>query len=164
MDDELVDIARFETPVEAHLAKLRLDEAGVLAFVIGENLGGLRVFGVGGDAVRVQVRAADAARATEVLARVRKELDESFDPDVEEAEPDAVEPSPDGAAGADELVEVVATAAPEPERDAGRAACPACGGARVERVPDPAARGLRRLFDRSGRRCGRCGHRWSASC
>ncbi len=144
MSDELVDIAWFDTPIEARLAKMRLDGEGILAFVIGEHLGGMNVFGfAGGEGVRIQVRPEDAERAAGILERAAdergEEAGEETVPPFDHADEDVIDT---GAAAAGER-------------------CPACGSPLVERRRDPEARGwLSRLLGRSGRVCRRCGHSW----
>ena len=65
--DELVTVARFIDPVAAEFARSRLEADGLACFVQGIGLGSLlptaTVF-----PILLQVRAADAARAEEILA------------------------------------------------------------------------------------------------
>jgi hypothetical protein len=68
VSDELVTIATFETPVEAELAKLRLEGEGVLCFVHGAHVAGMQMFGLSLGGVALQVRPADADQALEILA------------------------------------------------------------------------------------------------
>ncbi len=60
----LVTVGRFESPVEAQIAKGMLESAGVECFLVGENVNNLL-----GAAfrVRVQVRVEDEATALELL-------------------------------------------------------------------------------------------------
>lgn len=67
MSDELVTIATFETPVEAELARLRLEGEGVLCFVHGAHVAGMQLFGLSLGGVLLQVRPADAEQALEIL-------------------------------------------------------------------------------------------------
>jgi hypothetical protein len=65
--DELVTVARFIDPVAAEFARSRLEADGLTCFIQGIGLGSLlptaTVF-----PILLQVRAADAARAIEILA------------------------------------------------------------------------------------------------
>ena len=66
--DRLVTIATYWSPVEANLARNALDAAGVRAILVGEETVGMAwhlTNAIGG--VKVQVRSADADRATELL-------------------------------------------------------------------------------------------------
>jgi len=67
--DDLVTIGRFIDPIAAEFARSRLDADGLTCFVQGGGLGSLlptaTVF-----PILLQVRAADADRATEILAEV----------------------------------------------------------------------------------------------
>jgi hypothetical protein len=61
----LATVRRFESPVEAQIAKGMLESAGVECFLVGENVNNLL-----GAAfrVRLQVRVEDEAEARELLA------------------------------------------------------------------------------------------------
>jgi Putative prokaryotic signal transducing protein len=61
----LATVGRFESPVEAQIAKGMLESAGVECFLVGENVNNLL-----GAAfrVRLQVRVEDEAEARELLA------------------------------------------------------------------------------------------------
>ena len=65
--DDLVTIGRFIDPIAAELARSRLESDGLICFVQGGGLGSLlptaTVF-----PIRLEVRAADAGRAAEILA------------------------------------------------------------------------------------------------
>jgi len=67
--DDLVTIGRFIDPIAAELARSRLESDGLTCFVQGGGFGSLlpttTVF-----PILLQVRAADAALATEILAEV----------------------------------------------------------------------------------------------
>ena len=68
MSDELVTIARFETGVEAHEARIVLEDEGIDCLIADEvtaNLALPGALGIGG--IRLQVRADDAEKATQVL-------------------------------------------------------------------------------------------------
>jgi hypothetical protein len=61
---ELVTLARYFSPVEAHAHRMALEEAGIKAWVLDEDLGTMYGIGIG---PRLQVRAEDEAAAREVL-------------------------------------------------------------------------------------------------
>jgi hypothetical protein len=67
MSDELVTIATFETPVEAELARMRLEAAGILCFAHGAHMAGMQVFGLSVAGVKLRVRPRDAELAVEIL-------------------------------------------------------------------------------------------------
>jgi hypothetical protein len=60
----LVTVARFESPVEAQMAKGLLESAGVECFLVGENANNLIQSAF---RVRLQVRLEDEAAARELL-------------------------------------------------------------------------------------------------
>jgi hypothetical protein len=68
MSDELVTVAIFETPLEAELARLRLEAESILCFVHGTHMAGMQVFGLSVGGVRIRVRPQDAELAQEILA------------------------------------------------------------------------------------------------
>jgi hypothetical protein len=61
----LVTVARFESPVEAQMAKGLLESSGVECFLVGENANNLLQSAF---RVRLQVRVEDEAEARELLA------------------------------------------------------------------------------------------------
>jgi hypothetical protein len=61
----LVTVARFESPVEAQMAKGLLESSGVECFLVGENANNLIQSAF---RVRLQVRQEDEAAARELLA------------------------------------------------------------------------------------------------
>ena len=61
----LATVARFESPVEAQIAKGLLESAGVECFLVGENANNLIQSAF---RVRLQVRLEDEAAARELLA------------------------------------------------------------------------------------------------
>jgi hypothetical protein len=67
MDDAVVTIASFNEPLEADMARLRLQSAGIEVFLTGENA---RILEPGLGDLRLQVAAADEADARAVLADV----------------------------------------------------------------------------------------------
>lgn len=68
-DADLVPVARFHTPWEAHLARTRLEASGVRACVLEERLPPVDLWTGQPRALnRVAVRQGDAARAAEILA------------------------------------------------------------------------------------------------
>ena len=66
MDDKLVTIAEFETVFEAELAKVRLEEAGINASVLGGDLVAMMV-PLQQVRVELQVLETDVDRAKEIL-------------------------------------------------------------------------------------------------
>jgi hypothetical protein len=69
MDEPVMTVATFSTPVEAELARNRLAEKGIAAFVVDAETAGM-LFALGGalGGVKVQVAESEAARARTVLA------------------------------------------------------------------------------------------------
>jgi hypothetical protein len=61
---ELATLARYFSPVEAHAHRMALEEAGIKAWVLDEDLGTMYGVGIG---PRLQVRLEDLAAAREVL-------------------------------------------------------------------------------------------------
>jgi hypothetical protein len=68
--DDLVTVATHYSLADAEPARLALEAAGIRAFPTDENLGALLTTTTFGG-IKLQVSAADAARAKEVLAEVR---------------------------------------------------------------------------------------------
>jgi hypothetical protein len=62
----LVTVGRFESPVEAQIAKGMLESAGIECFMVGENVNNLLAAAF---RVRLQVRVEDEAVARELLAQ-----------------------------------------------------------------------------------------------
>jgi Putative prokaryotic signal transducing protein len=72
-DDELITIERYINPLEAEMAKGRLDSAGIPSFLVGENTALLYGTGLGG--LQLQVRPRDEEDARVILndpAQVRE--------------------------------------------------------------------------------------------
>jgi hypothetical protein len=67
MDDAIVTIASFNEPIEADMARLRLQSAGIEVFLTGENA---RILEPGLADLRLQVAAVDEADARAILADV----------------------------------------------------------------------------------------------
>jgi hypothetical protein len=69
----LVTVARFESPVEAQIAKGMLESAGVECFLVGENANNLMQAAF---RVRLQVRVEDEAAARELIAQPAGDLED----------------------------------------------------------------------------------------
>jgi len=67
----LVNVGRFESPVEAQIAKGLLESAGAECFLVGENANNLLQAAF---RVRLQVRAEDEAAARELMAQSSLDL------------------------------------------------------------------------------------------
>src|SRR5262249_9135964 len=63
--EEVVTVANFIEPLEAEMARLRLESAGIETFLSGENA---RILEPGLGPLQLQVRASDAADARAILA------------------------------------------------------------------------------------------------
>jgi hypothetical protein len=64
-----VTVARFPTPHEAHLARLRLEASGIEAFVVDEHVNSLMpLYGPAVGYVKLQVAGDDAEAAREALS------------------------------------------------------------------------------------------------
>ncbi len=72
--DEVVTVADFTEPLEAEMARGRLQSAGIEVFLAGENA---RILEPGLASLRLQVAAADAADARAILADAGAELAEA---------------------------------------------------------------------------------------
>ena len=70
----LVTAGRFESPVEAQIAKGMLESAGVECFLVGENANNLMQTAF---RVRLQVRVEDEAAARELIAGPAGSLEET---------------------------------------------------------------------------------------
>jgi hypothetical protein len=65
-DDELITIERYINPLDAEMAKGRLDSAGIPNFLVGENTALLYGTGLGG--LQLQVRPRDEEDARVILS------------------------------------------------------------------------------------------------
>ncbi len=72
MEDKLVTVEEFETGFEAELAKVRLEEEGIEAIVMGGELATNRG-AVGPIAVELQVFEKDAQKAAQIIAAIEQE-------------------------------------------------------------------------------------------
>ena len=91
--EELVTIAIYSNPIEARLAKARLEESGVTVSLTGEEIA-LTQWSLtqANGAIRVQVAARDAVRADEILSDPA--YDDSYE-GLSEVAGDATSPEPD---------------------------------------------------------------------
>ncbi len=72
MDEKLVTAAQFDTPENAHLAKIDLENAGIQCFVGDENMpiaGLYYTLSAGG--IKILVRESDLERARQTLQEAR---------------------------------------------------------------------------------------------
>ncbi len=68
MADNIIVLDSYYEPLTAHLARTRLEAAGIACFLTNENLASLnRIYSPVAGGVRLHVYARDAARAAEVL-------------------------------------------------------------------------------------------------
>ena len=72
--DEVVTVGDFTQPLEAEMARGRLESAGIEVFLAGENA---RILEPGLASLRLQVAAKDAADARAILADAGQELAEA---------------------------------------------------------------------------------------
>ena len=72
--DEVVTVGDFTEPLEAEMARGRLESAGIEVFLAGENA---RILEPGLASLRLQVAAKDAADARAILADAGDELAEA---------------------------------------------------------------------------------------
>jgi len=88
MAEKLVTIAAYSNPIDANLAKIKLESEDIDCFLAGENA--VAVYGSIVGTVKLQVRQSDAERAIEVLNQPpdETELDELEDEDLAEDSPD----------------------------------------------------------------------------
>jgi hypothetical protein len=69
-DDDLTTVATFTNTAEAQLARERLENEGVVAFVIEGVTGGTMPYLMQGGGVHLQVRNEDLEKAKEILGPV----------------------------------------------------------------------------------------------
>ncbi len=72
--EDVVTVASFIEPIEAEMAKGRLESAGIVVFLSGENA---RIMEPGLGPLRLQVEAKDAADARAILMDAGEELAEA---------------------------------------------------------------------------------------
>lgn len=76
MQGKVVTIAEFNEPLEAEMARMRLQSAGLDVFLSGENA---RIMEPGLGPLQLQVRAEDAEDAMAILADPGEPTDEEID-------------------------------------------------------------------------------------
>lgn len=70
MSEELVTVAEFGSPIEAHLVRTRLEEDGIECFIIDEYTPlWFAPIGTGDFSVKLQVRESDKDRALQILQK-----------------------------------------------------------------------------------------------
>jgi len=68
VSEEIITLAQFDRPIDAHLARTRLESAGIPVIVINDGISNLTVYhAVETGLVRLQVRASDREQALEIL-------------------------------------------------------------------------------------------------
>lgn len=68
MADRLITIANFNEPLEANLAKIKLESAGIKCFLFGENFTATYWLAALADrGIKLQVKESEAKRALEIL-------------------------------------------------------------------------------------------------
>lgn len=67
MEDKLVTVARFENYIEAELAKQQLDDSGLKAVVVGENVGNTYAGAPVVQDIELQTFECDAEKARKIL-------------------------------------------------------------------------------------------------
>jgi hypothetical protein len=80
MPEKVVTIAEFIEPLEAEMAKMRLESAGIDVFLSGENA---RIMEPGLGPLQLQVKAEDEQDARAILADPGEPSDEEIDAAVE---------------------------------------------------------------------------------
>ncbi len=91
MKKKLVTVARFDDYVQADLARQLLEDEGIKAFVMGQNVGNVYSGIAGVVDIELQTAESEAEEAKEILEANRPESDESGqdeDLDFDEDEPD----------------------------------------------------------------------------
>ncbi len=67
MEDKLVTVARFENYIEAELAKQQLNDNGIKAVVMGENVGNVYAGAPVAQDIELQTFEEDAKKAQKIL-------------------------------------------------------------------------------------------------
>jgi len=67
MDDKLVTVAKFRDEIQAELAKIKLEEAGIKAVVTGSNAFNVLSSLPAVESIRLQVRQSQAEEALEIV-------------------------------------------------------------------------------------------------
>ena len=83
MEDKLVTAWEFETIIEAELAKVRLEEEGIEAIVVGEDLVAIMP-AAGRIKIELQVFEKDAQKAAQIIEAIEQENE----PESDESESD----------------------------------------------------------------------------
>ncbi|MBE0534722.1 MAG: DUF2007 domain-containing protein [Phycisphaerae bacterium] len=88
MEDKLITVAQFDTAFDAELAKMRLENDGIAAIVVGDSLVA-NMYTIEAIKVHLLVFERDADRARSLLANppdeeLRYDSDEDMDEDVDE--------------------------------------------------------------------------------
>jgi hypothetical protein len=94
--EKLVTVARFEDYMKADLARQLLEDEGIKAFVLGQNVGNVYSGVPAAIDIELQTAESEAEEAREILeahAQENEELGE--DEDFDENEPDEFESEPD---------------------------------------------------------------------
>ena len=89
MTEKLVTIARYTDYIEADLARQTLEDAGIKAFVMGENFGNVYSGVPAVVDIELQTPESQAKEAQEILEAVREQMSEEgqgFDEDEDEDE------------------------------------------------------------------------------
>jgi Zn finger protein HypA/HybF involved in hydrogenase expression len=74
MTDKLITIANFNEPLEANLAKIKLESEGIKCFLLGENFVATYWFLSQADrGIKLQVKKSEAERALEILGTKEKQ-------------------------------------------------------------------------------------------
>jgi len=79
MSDQLVTVAEYETAFEAELTKNNLQDNGIKAIVVGENLASVMTQIESIVSVEVKVMQADAEKARAVIEAHKKQCQEAAD-------------------------------------------------------------------------------------
>ena len=77
MSDKLVTVAEYESTIEAELAKDALEDKGIRAVVVGENLDSVMTQIEYTVTIEVKVMESDAEKARSIIENVESKSDES---------------------------------------------------------------------------------------